>query len=77
MKNQGANLYCWSAGGAEYAKTCATALGIAELFTSFLPKPQVIIDDQNINDWKKLIQVHPLSCTSKKLEDYQLEISRF
>lgn len=70
LKKQGAHLYCWSSGGADYAQKSAEEFGIAELFTAFLPKPQVIIDDQNINDWKRLIQVHPLSCSQKTLDNY-------
>jgi len=36
--------------------------------------PQVLIDAQNINDWKRFIQVHPFSCTQQTLEDYQVEL---
>ncbi|WP_069472292.1 hypothetical protein [Candidatus Marithrix sp. Canyon 246] len=74
LKNQGANLYCWSSGGADYAQKSAAEFSIADIFTAFLPKPQVMIDDQNINNWKRLIQVHPFSCTQKTLEDYQMEL---
>jgi len=74
LKQQGANLYCWSSGGADYAKNSAEEFEIADIFTAFLPKPQVCIDDQNINDWHRFLQVHPLSCTHKKLENYQLEL---
>jgi hypothetical protein len=71
LKKQGAHLYCWSSGGADYAKKSAEESGIKEIFIAFLPKPEVMIDDQNINDWKKLIQIHPLSCSQKTLDDYQ------
>ncbi|OQY50849.1 MAG: hypothetical protein DRR08_12540 [Candidatus Parabeggiatoa sp. nov. 2] len=71
LKKQGAQLYCWSSGGADYAKKSAEEFGIADLFIAFLPKPQVIIDDQNINDWKRFVQVHPLSCPQKTLDNYQ------
>lgn len=42
----GVHLYCWSMGGADYARNMATDLGIAHLFKGFLPKPHAIIDDQ-------------------------------
>ncbi len=71
LKKQGAQLYCWSSGGADYAKKSAEEFGIADIFIAFLPKPQIIIDDQNINDWKRFIQVHPLSCPQKTRDDYQ------
>jgi len=74
LKKQGANIYCWSSGGADYAQKSAAEFGIADIFTAFLPKPQVLIDDQNINDWKRLIQVHPFSCTQQTLENYQMEL---
>jgi hypothetical protein len=74
LKQQGATLYCWSSGGAEYAQTVAEQLGIAHIFTGFLPKPQMLLDDQNINDWRNLIQVHPLSCDSNSLDDYKQQL---
>jgi hypothetical protein len=75
LKVQGAKLYCWSSGGAEYAKNSAQELGIIEIFEAFLPKPQMLLDDQEINDWKELIQVHPISCQSKNLDDYRKQLS--
>ncbi len=39
-------VYCWSRVGADYAREVATQLGIAECFAGFLPKPDIIIDDQ-------------------------------
>lgn len=41
----GASLFCWSRGGAEYARSSAAELGIEELFVAFLPKPDVVVDD--------------------------------
>lgn len=55
----GALLYLWSTGGAEYAKETAAELGLTELFAGFLPKPTIIIDDQNIMDWRGLIHQRP------------------
>jgi len=76
LKKEGAVLYCWSSGGADYAQQSAQEFKIANLFTAFLPKPQILIDDQNIQNWKKLLQVHPLSCSDKTLENYQSELER-
>jgi len=59
LHDQGATLYCWSSGGAEYAKTSAEWLGIADCFVAFLPKPDVMIDDQALSEWRTLRIVHP------------------
>jgi hypothetical protein len=74
LKHQGATLYCWSSGGAEYAINTAHELGISDIFEAFLPKPQMLLDDQEINDWRALIQIHPLSCQSQSLEDYRHQL---
>ena len=55
----GVTAYCWSSGGAEYARTIAERLGIASLFVAFLPKPNLMIDDQAPADWHDLIVAHP------------------
>src|SRR5262249_11262339 len=55
-----AELYCWSTVGAEYARAAARELGIEALFVAFLPKPNVLIDDQDIGTWKRFTVVHPL-----------------
>lgn len=59
---QGEALYCWSSGGAEYAHASAEEFGIADCFQAFLPKPDVLLDDQMIADWRRLRQVHPNEC---------------
>ncbi|AFZ00774.1 DUF705 domain-containing protein [Calothrix sp. PCC 6303] len=76
LKQQGAMLYCWSSGGADYARMIAEELNISDLFVAFLPKPNMLLDDQNVNDWKYLIQVHPISipCDSKSLDDYRQQL---
>ena len=58
----GAELYCWSSGGAAYARASAEELGLAGCFTAFLPKPQVLLDDQHAREWRRLLHVHPASC---------------
>jgi hypothetical protein len=71
---QGAVLYCWSSGGAEYARTSAEEFGIAECFVAFLPKPNVLIDDQDITAWRRFAQVHPGSCPGRTLDEYRRDI---
>lgn len=58
----GAILYCWSAGGAEYAEATARELGIEACFRAFLPKPDLVIDDQPFAEWRDLTVVHPNNC---------------
>ncbi len=58
----GAKLYCWSSGGADYARASAEEFSIADCFLAFLPKPDVLLDDQNVADWRRLRQVHPNEC---------------
>jgi FMN phosphatase YigB (HAD superfamily) len=59
LHSQGQTLYCWSSGGAEYARKIATQLGIESCFVAFVPKPQVLIDDQEPAEWKTMKVVHP------------------
>jgi hypothetical protein len=71
LKDQGAILFCWSSGGAEYARKSAEEFGINDCFEAFLPKPNIMIDDQMITDWKRITCIHPTSCTGKSLADYR------
>ena len=71
LKNQGAILYCWSSGGADYARQSAEEFDIADCFVGFLPKPNVLLDDQEISDWRYLKTVHPTACENLTLEDYK------
>lgn len=72
LKEQGATLYCWSLGSAEYAqkrKRCSTKeLDIHHCFASFLPKPEVLIDDLKLENWHPLLEVHPNECSEYTLE---------
>ena len=61
---QGVTLYCWSSGGAEYARASAEEFDIADCFQAFLPKPDALLDDQEIADWRRLREVHPNECDS-------------
>jgi len=67
----GAILYCWSAGGLEYARNSAKEFGIEQCFTAFLRKPNVLIDDQTAGQWPRNIVVHPADCSGHSLEDYR------
>ena len=68
--NSGVALYAWSSGGAEYARTSTRELGLEECFLGFLPKPNILIDDQAPSDWRRFIHVYPLDAVSKTVEDY-------
>ena len=54
-----ATRYRWSTGGAEYARSSVAELGITECFSSFLPKPNLIIDDQAVADWRTCRHEYP------------------
>lgn len=56
---EGVVLYCWSSGGAEYAERVARGLEIQDLFTAFLPKPNLMLDDVHPGQWRDLLVVHP------------------
>ena len=68
LHTQGDTLYCWSSGGADYARRSAEEFGIADCFTGFLPKPDVLLDDQNVSEWRRLRQVHPNECKALIVE---------
>jgi hypothetical protein len=59
LKEAGWELYCWSAGGGEYARQSAEELGIAECFVGFLPKPTVMVDDLPPSAWRGFRVIHP------------------
>ena len=68
LARRGGELYLWSAAGAEHARATARQLGIEECFRAFLPKPQVIIDAQALEDWN-VSEIHPAACPAMRLED--------
>jgi hypothetical protein len=70
LSDGGVALYAWSSGGGDYARDAARELGIEECFKAFLPKPNIIIDDQAPADWRRLVHVHPGEATSKTVEEY-------
>lgn len=61
LRDEGALMYLWSSGGAEYARQSAHELGIADCFVAFLPKPNLMIDDQAPSDWRYCRHEFPMS----------------
>jgi cation transport ATPase len=61
LRQEGATLYLWSTGGAVYAQESAQELGILDCFAGFLPKPNLIIDDQAVADWRSCKHEYPMS----------------
>jgi phosphoglycolate phosphatase-like HAD superfamily hydrolase len=70
LANRGAALYCWSSGGADYAQSVAEELGIADCFRAFLPKPDIVVDDQPLPAWSRLLHVLPANLTLETLDSY-------
>ena len=70
----GAELYCWSSGGADYARRSAQQCSLEDCFRAFLPKPQVMIDDQAVSAWRRLVQVHPNQTADQTLADYTAQL---
>ena len=60
LKEEGATLYLWSSGGADYCRATATELGLQDCFDGYLPKPTVYIDDQPVGEWRFCRHVYPL-----------------
>ena len=65
LKVEGWELYCWSAGGREYAEQSAEELGIADCFAGFLPKPNPMIDDLPPHSWRGLLVIHTSEIETK------------
>lgn len=63
LKERGAQLYCWSSGGAAYARSAAEEVGVGDCFEAFLPKPHLLLDDVLVGSWR-LEQLHPSECSS-------------
>ena len=70
LSRDGVLLYAWSSGGGDYARDAARELGLEDCFKAFLPKPNVIIDDQAPADWRRLVHVHPAEAPSKTIREY-------
>ena len=74
LRDEGAELYCWSSGGANYARQSAQELGLEDCFLGFLPKPHVMLDDVEPSSWKRFVTVHPAEAPSKSLIDYRASL---
>jgi len=74
LHEQGAIMYCWSSGGAEYAEKSAQEFKIDMCFVGYLPKPEVVIDDMEFSQWRNLIQVHPNQCSGNSVDSYKEKI---
>lgn len=68
---QHAVLYCWSSGGAAYARESAAEVGLEDCFVDFLPKPDVLLDDQAVGEWRRLLNVHPAECQGQSVATYR------
>lgn len=73
LHDEGAQLYCWSTGGADHARSMAQKLGIEQCFTDFLHKPQVFIDDERAEQWPHFVHVSPDKLGS--MESYRTAVS--
>jgi phosphoglycolate phosphatase-like HAD superfamily hydrolase len=63
LAEEGTEMYCWSSGGADYARATAAGLGLADCFRAFLPKPQALLDDCSFDTWR-VREIHPNECHS-------------
>jgi hydroxymethylpyrimidine pyrophosphatase-like HAD family hydrolase len=63
LHSEGAELYLWSSGGAEYAQASARELSLEDCFVAFLPKPTVYIDDQPVGEWRFCKHVYPAAAS--------------
>ncbi|HJR74270.1 MAG TPA: hypothetical protein VJ806_11600 [Luteimonas sp.] len=64
LKAEGAEVFLWSTGGADYCKATAGELGLADCIAGCLPKPTVYIDDQPVGDWRDCRHVYPMNADS-------------
>jgi hypothetical protein len=46
-------------------------VGIEECFAAFLPKPDVLLDDQAVSEWRRLLNVHPAECHGQSVASYR------
>lgn len=76
LHRSGVTLYCWSAGGADYARRSAQEVGLEEVFAAFLPKPHVLVDDQPPSEWPNLVFAVPAGLASRTVHDHLAELAR-
>jgi hypothetical protein len=75
LHRSGATLYCWSAGGADYARRSACELGIEHVFAGFLPKPHLLVDDQPPSEWPNFVVARPAGLASMTVQDHLSELA--
>ncbi|HYE17432.1 MAG TPA: hypothetical protein VEA69_03250 [Tepidisphaeraceae bacterium] len=75
LRAGGAGLYCRSSGGGAYVRAVATALGLADCFAGFLPKPHVMLDDQPAGEWRRLVTVHPAQREAESAATYRAALA--
>jgi len=63
LHQEGAVLYLWSSGGADYCQNTADELGITQCFCGFLPKPTAYLDDQPVQDWRDCQHFYPMQAS--------------
>ncbi len=63
LYQDGAVLYLWSSGGADYCRNTADALGIAQCFSGLLPKPTTYLDDQPVQEWRDCQHFYPMQAS--------------
>lgn len=69
LSDAGMQLYCRSAGRADRARKAAEELGMAGSFEEFLPKPNVILEDQPAGNWPRTIHIYPAQCEFRIASD--------
>jgi hypothetical protein len=73
LKDNNVQLFCWSSGGADYARLSAEEFGLSDCFLAFLPKPNAILDHQHLGEWRSVSYIHPAFCTGRTVADYLRE----
>jgi hypothetical protein len=63
---------CFTDDGSRSAKP-----GIEHCFAGFLPKPHVVMGDQEPDDWKRFAVVHPINASGKSGDDYRKLFERY
>ncbi len=71
----GAELYCWSSGGAAYALDSAREVGLEHCFKAFLPKPKALIDDVAMENWR-LVELHPNEAASTSTDALRDQVAK-
>lgn len=69
LHQDGAQLYCWSSGGGDYARVSAKEVGLEHCFLGFLPKPNVALDDVQLAKWSDLLELHPNEAPTVPLDE--------